>query len=367
MKLTEQDLSFMEMAYSLAQKARGQTSPNPCVGAVVTKGGRIVGWGYHREAGQPHAEIMAIERAGRLVKGGTLYLTLEPCIHWGRTPPCVNRLLNLGLKRVVISSYDPNPLVHKKGVARLKAAGLKVITGVLADYHQRLNETYNKYITNRIPFVSLKAALSLDGKIAAASGDSKWISSEESRFFIQNLRLEYDAILTGINTIIKDDPLLNVRLEGQRKKRWHRIVLDSKLRFPLKARMLETPEEGQILIFTGERIPEAKARQLQEKGAKIIKVPVADGQVDLKAVLKELGRREITSVLVEGGAKILTSFIQQKLADKVYLILSPKFIGGQKALTPFEGQGVEKVAEALRLKKTRHFSLKNDIIIEGYF
>jgi len=367
MKPTKEDLSFMAMAYSLAEKAKGQTSPNPCVGAVVVKNGQIVGWGYHQEAGQPHAEILAVERAGRFTKGATLYLTLEPCVHWGRTPPCVDHLLQLGLKRVVISSYDPNPLVHRKGVARLRAAGLEVITGLLTERQERLNETYNKYITTRIPFVTLKAALSLDGKIAAPSGEAKWISSEESRFFVQNLRSEYDAILVGIKTVLKDDPHLTIRLEGLVKKRWYRVVLDSNLSFPLKARMLEEPEAGKILIFTGGKISQSKAHQLQERGAEIIKVPEKAGQVELSAVLAELGRREITSVLVEGGALTLTSFIQQKLADKVYFFLSPKLIGGQKALTPYEGPGISSVAEALNLKKIRHFSLKNDIIIEGYF
>lgn len=361
------DLEFMEMAYSLAEKARGRTSPNPCVGAVVVKAGRIVGWGYHREAGQPHAEIVALETAGLRSRGATLYLTLEPCVHWGRTPPCVDRLLTAGLKRVVVSSYDPNPQVNKKGVARLRRAGIKVETGLLSHFNLKLNEAYIKYITNRIPFVTLKAALSLDGKMAAASGDSRWISGPESRYFAQNLRAEHDVILVGINTILKDDPELTLRLEEAAGKKWHRAVLDTYLRLPADARLLKKSAGGPVIIFTGKESPESRAARLKQKGAEIIRVPAAGGKLDLRAVLKELGRREIASVLVEGGAGVLTSFIQQRLADKVYFFLAPRFIGGEKSPTPFEGRGIERVADSLELKKVRHFSLRKDIIFEGYF
>lgn len=361
------DLEFMEMAYSLAEKARGRTSPNPCVGAVVVKAGRIVGWGYHQEAGQPHAEIVALERAGARARGATLYLTLEPCVHWGRTPPCVDRLLETGLKRVVVSAYDPNPLVNKKGVARLRQAGIKVETGLLNHLNLKLNESYVKYITGRVPFVTLKAALSLDGKMAAASGDSRWISCPESRYFVQNLRAEHDAILVGINTILKDDPELTLRLEETSGKKWHRVVLDTHLRFPAGARVLKNLRGGQVLIFTGTEVSGERASRLRQEGAEIIQLPAAGGQVDLTAVLEELGRREISSVLVEGGATVLTSFIQQKLADKVYIFLSPRFIGGEKSPTPFEGRGAETVAEALELKNLRHFKIRKDIIVEGYF
>ncbi|NPV83856.1 MAG: bifunctional diaminohydroxyphosphoribosylaminopyrimidine deaminase/5-amino-6-(5-phosphoribosylamino)uracil reductase RibD [Candidatus Aminicenantes bacterium] len=360
------DLEFMEMAYSLAEKARGRTSPNPCVGAVVVKAGKVIGWGYHQEAGKPHAEIIALERAGLRARGATLYLTLEPCVHWGRTPPCVDRLLQSGLKRVVVSAYDPNPLVNRKGVARLRQAGIEVETGLLDHLNLKLNESYIKYISQRVPFVTLKAALSLDGKMAAASGDSRWISSPESRYFVQNLRAEHDAILVGINTILRDDPELTLRLEETSGKKWHRLILDTFLRFPPEARLLRNIRAGLVIIFTGTGVPEDRASSLRQKGAEIIRVPASGGQVDLKAVLEELGRREISSVLVEGGAGVLTSFIQQKLADKVYFFLSPRFIGGEKSPTPFEGRGAETVADALELKKVRHFAIRNDIIVEGY-
>ncbi|MCR4395306.1 MAG: bifunctional diaminohydroxyphosphoribosylaminopyrimidine deaminase/5-amino-6-(5-phosphoribosylamino)uracil reductase RibD [Candidatus Saccharicenans sp.] len=367
MSWSNRDLAFMEMAYSLAATARGRTSPNPCVGAVLVKKDKIVGWGFHQEAGQPHAEIVALDRTGHQAEGATLYLTLEPCVHWGRTPPCVDRLLGSGLKRIVISSHDPNPVVYKKGAARLQQAGVKVEVGLLGHLNQRLNEFYFKYITRRVPFVTLKAALSLDGKIAAASGDSRWISCQESRYFAQNLRAEHDAVLVGLNTVLKDNPRLSLRLPGLAKKKWYRVVLDTSLRFPERARLLKKPEEGQAIIFAGPDISEARAKRLRKKGAEIIQVPAAGGRLDLKSVLEELGRREIAAVLVEGGAATLTSFLQHRLADKIYLFLAPRLIGGEKSLTIFEGQGAARVAESMKLKNLRHFSIKNDIIIEGYF
>lgn len=367
MNWSKNDLAYMEMAYSLAEKARGRTSPNPCVGAVLVKKNKIVGWGFHQEAGQPHAEIVALERAGDRAQGATLYLTLEPCLHWGRTPPCVDRLLGSGLKRVVISSYDPNPLVHRKGAARLQKAGMKVEVGLLSHLNQSLNEFYFKYITSQVPYVTLKAALSLDGKIAAVSGDSRWISCEESRYFVQNLRAEHDAVLVGLNTVLVDNPRLSLRLPGLARKKWRRVVLDSSLRFPDQTRLLEEPEKGQVIIFTGPKISESRANRLRKKGAQIIQVPEDGGRLDLKSALVELARREIAAVLVEGGAATLTSFIQQKLADKVYLFLAPRLIGGENSLTFYEGPGVARVADSLELKSLRLFSLKNDIIIEGYF
>ncbi|MDD8021366.1 MAG: bifunctional diaminohydroxyphosphoribosylaminopyrimidine deaminase/5-amino-6-(5-phosphoribosylamino)uracil reductase RibD [Acidobacteriota bacterium] len=362
-----QDIALMDMAYSLAEKARGQTSPNPCVGALIVKEGKIVGWGCHQEAGSPHAEIVALDRAGNLARGSTLYLTLEPCIHWGKTPPCADRLVKAGFKQAIISTYDPNPLVYRKGVAKLRAAGIKVVTGVLAEKQARLNETYNKYIVKKIPFVTLKAALSLDGKIAASSGDARWISSDESRRFGQELRAEYDGIITGINTILVDDPLLTVRLEHFVKKRWSRIILDSKLRFPLEARLLKNLEEGKVLIFTSYKSSREKAKRLTEKGAEVICVPERKNRLSLRAILKELGRREIASVLVEGGAGVMTSFLEQKLPDKAFFFISPKLIGGAKAPTMFEGQGAGRVSRATELKNIRTLRLKDDIIIEGYF
>ena len=366
MKPTAEDLAYMEMAFSLARKARGRTSPNPCVGAVIVKDGRIVGWGYHQEAGQPHAEIIALERAGKRARGATLYLTLEPCVHWGRTPPCADRLVKVGFKKAVIASTDPNPVVHGRGLARLNEAGVEVISGLLAEKNNELNEAYNKYIVQRIPFVTLKFAVTLDGKMATFSGDSQWISSPESRQLVQHLRYENDAILTGLGTVLKDNPRLTVRLENAPKKKWLRVVLDTCLRIPLEVRLLQQPENGRVLIFCGPQAPEEKIKALQDKGAEVIPTETENGKIKLKEVLKTLGQREISALLVEGGSKVLTSFLEERLADKVMAFISPRLIGGENAATPFEGQGAEKMAEALELKNIKHLRLKNDIIIEGY-
>ncbi len=361
------DVSLMEMAYSLAEKARGQTSPNPCVGAVIVKQDKIVGWGYHQAAGKPHAEIIALERAGKEAQGATLYLTLEPCVHWGKTPPCADRLATVGLKRAVISTYDPNPVVYRKGVARLKAAGVEVVTGVLAEKQARLNEAYNKYIVSQVPYVTLKAAVSLDGKMATSAGRSRWLTSAESRQLAQRLRAEQDGIMVGIKTVLTDDPRLTVRLENFVKKRWFRIVLDSSLCLPPAARLLKNPDEGKVLIFTGYKSSNEKAKRLEERGAEVIRIPEKKGYLSLAAVLQELGKREIASVLVEGGPRLLTSCLEQKLVDKVFIFISPQFIGGEKAPTMFEGQGVSRLSRAARLKSIRTFRLNNDLIVEGYF
>ncbi len=367
MMKTADDTVLMEMAYSLAEKARGQTSPNPCVGALIVKQGQIVGWGYHRSAGSPHAEIIALETAGTKARDSILYLTLEPCVHWGKIPPCADRLSSAGFKRAVISTFDPNPLVNRKGVARLKAAGVEVVTGVLAEKQARLNEAYNKYIVSKVPFITLKAAVSLDGKMATSAGQSRWISSEESRRFGQKLRAEQDGIMVGINTVLADDPRLTVRLENFVKKRWFRIVLDAKLRLPLDARLLKNPGEGKVLIFTGYKGSDEKAKRLEERGTEVIRVPERKSRLSLRAILKELGKREIASVLVEGGAALMTSFLEQRLADKAYIFISPKLIGGEKAPTMFEGQGVSRLSRAARLKDIRTLRLNDDIILEGYF
>ena len=323
---TRADIDLMEMAYGLAEKARGRTSPNPCVGAVVSARGAIVGWGFHEEAGRPHAEIIALDRAGRKAKGGTIYLTLEPCVHWGRTPPCVDRLIEAGLARAVISAIDPNPLVNGRGIAALARARFELATGLLEARNRRLNEAYAKYITRRTPFVTLKAAVSLDGRIAARSGDSRWVSSADARDYVHLLRGEHDAVLVGSGTLLSDDPRLTVRHSQWKGKRIVRVVLDPGLRTPPGARILSG--RG-ALIFTDRGSSPRKAASLEAKGAEIVRVPGRAKTLDLEAVLAELGKREIASVLVEGGSRVHTSFIEAGLADKIILALAPKLIGGQ--------------------------------------
>ena len=361
------DAAYMHLAYSLAEKALGRASPNPYVGALVVKNDVIVGHGYHEGAGSPHAEIAALERAGRRAKGGTLYVTLEPCVHWGRTPPCVDAVLSAGVKRVVISSLDPNPLVFQKGVRKIRRAGIDVTVGVLEERNRRLNEFYAKYITRSIPFVTLKAALSLDGKMATKKFDSRWISSPPTREYIHLLRAEYDALMVGVNTIIQDDPRLTVRHSNWRDKKLTRIILDSALRLPRQARILSTLAQGRTLVFTNMNAPRPKKEALAKLGVEVISLPGATAIVDLHRVLAALGKREIASVLVEGGGRLATSLLEKKLADKVVLTISPRFIGGKNAVSVFGGEGPKSLKDALSLNAVSSFQIGEDTLLEGYF
>ena len=362
----DRDLAYMEMAYGLAEKARGRSSPNPLVGAVVVLGDRVVGRGYHEEAGKPHAEVLALRMAGRRARGATLYVTLEPCVHWGRTPPCVDGVIESGLKRAVVSAYDANPVVHRKGVRRLRAAGLEVDVGLLDERNARLNEAYIKYIVRKTPFVTVKAAASLDGKISSRTGDSRWISADGTRDYIHLLRGENDAVMVGAGTLLRDDPLLTVRHPAWGDKPVVRVVLDSKLRFPLASRMLRTLRCGRIIVFAGPGASAAKASALGKKGVEVVRTRRPLDGAGLEDVLAELGRREVASLLVEGGSRLATSFIERRLADKLVLTLSPKLIGGAGAPGFLEGEGATRVRDALALEGVRAFRLGDDLILEGY-
>ncbi len=361
------DRAWMEMAYGLAEKARGRTSPNPLVGAVVVRSGVAVGTGFHEEAGKPHAEVLALGAAGRRAEGATLYLTLEPCVHWGRTPPCVDKVLTAGLERVVISAVDPNPLVDGRGVRRLRRAGLRTSVGLLAERNSALNEAYAKFITRRVPFVTLKAALSLDGKIACRTGDSRWISSEGTRDYVHLLRGEQDALMVGAGTLLADDPRLTVRHPAWGPKKALRAVLDPRLRFPLDARLLGTLGRGPVVVFAGRRASLAKARALGRRGVEVLLPPGGRKDWPLDLVLAELGRREVASLVVEGGGRLYTAFIEAGLADKAVLTLAPRLIGGASAPGFLAGGGAESVGTALALDRVRAFTADDDIILEGYF
>jgi diaminohydroxyphosphoribosylaminopyrimidine deaminase/5-amino-6-(5-phosphoribosylamino)uracil reductase len=361
------DLAWMEMAYGLAEKARGRTSPNPLVGAVVVRDGVVVGHGYHEEPGRPHAEIIALGRAGTRAKGATLYLTLEPCVHWGRTAPCIDSVIAAGLGRVVVSAVDPNPLVDGEGIRRLEEAGLDVSVGILAERNAALNEAHAKYSVRKVPFVTLKAALTLDGKIARASGEAKWISSAATRDYIHLVRGEQDALLVGINTLVADDPLLTVRHPGWPAKKILRAILDSGLRFPLTSRILSTLDRGRIVVFAGAEAGHGKAGALEALGVEVLFPRDGAKAWSLTQVLAELGRLEIAALLVEGGSQVFTSFIEQGLADKAVLTLAPLFFGGAAAPSLIGGEGVGRVAGAVALKRSRSFVIKDDIIVEGYF
>lgn len=360
------DLAWMEMAYGLAEAARGRTSPNPLVGAVIVRDGAVVGHGYHEEAGKPHAEIMALDMAGPRARGATLYLTLEPCVHWGRTPPCVDRVIAAGLARVVVSAVDPNPLVDTRGIRRLEQAGLDVSVGLLADRNAALNEAYVKFIVRGTPFVTLKAALTLDGKIACSSGEARWISSAGTRDYVHLLRGEQDALMIGVNTLVADDPRLTVRHPLWPAKRLLRAVLDSRLRFPPDARILSTLDRGRIAVFCGREAPGDKAGALEDLGVEVLRPPGGATAWALEAVLAELGRREIASLLVEGGGRVFTSFVEAGLADKAVLTFAPRLVGGAGAPGFLGGRGADRIAGAPALERARAFTIEDDIIVEGY-
>ncbi|MBI5644111.1 MAG: bifunctional diaminohydroxyphosphoribosylaminopyrimidine deaminase/5-amino-6-(5-phosphoribosylamino)uracil reductase RibD [Deltaproteobacteria bacterium] len=354
------DERFMRTALGLARKGIGRTSPNPAVGAVAVKNNRIIAKGFHRKAGEPHAEIEAIRAASEDVKGATLYVTLEPCCHFGRTPPCTDALIQSGIKEVVVGQTDPNPKVGGKGIERLRAAGIKVTSGILEDECRAINDPWTKYITRRIPFVALKLASSLDGRIAAGGGDSKWITGETSRRLVHRMRSSFDAVMVGINTVIKDDPELTVRLV--KGKNPLRVILDSSLKIPLGARVFK--DTAGLVIFTTRLASPAKIKKVSALGAKVIIVPRSDSGLDLKRVLKELGKMEVTSVLVEGGGLLAASLIKHGLADKFLFFISPMIIGGD-GVPSIGPMGLKRLINAPRLTNIIVRRIGDDILIEG--
>ena len=354
----------MQQALQIAAYAAGRTSPNPLVGAVIVKDGRVVGQGWHRKAGTEHAEIHALRQAGELAAGATIYVTLEPCSHYGRTGPCSKALIDAGIKRVVIAMLDPNPLVAGKGVAMLKAAGIEVETGLLQEQAERLNEVFLKWIMTKMPFVVMKTAMTLDGKIATAAGNSKWISNEVSRRRVHELRDVYDGILVGIGTVLADDPALTTRLESPSGKNPLRIVVDSRARTPLTARVV-TDGQAETLIAVTAAAEAAKVEALRQAGVEVL--VVNDGQqVDLKQLFCLLGERGVCSIFVEGGARINYSLLKAGLVDKVYSFIAPKMVGGSSAPGPVGGDGVETLDQAFLLEDVETELLAGDILVSGY-
>jgi diaminohydroxyphosphoribosylaminopyrimidine deaminase / 5-amino-6-(5-phosphoribosylamino)uracil reductase len=355
------DEHYMKMALNLAKRGAPWACPNPLVGAVIVRDGRIIGKGYHRRCGESHAEINAIESATESVRGSTFYINLEPCSHHGKTPPCVDRLVKENPARVVIGTVDPNPLVSGRGIAALKRHGIETRTGVLADQCREINEAFFKYIRTRIPFVTLKFAQSIDGKIATATGHSRWISSEPSRVFAHRLRSFHEALLVGSGTVVKDDPELTCRLVRGRDPL--RVIVDSKLKIPLEARVLQDQDRASTLVFTTAGHNRKKMAALSDRG---IEVRVAgERKVDLPAVLQELGRRQVSSLLVEGGAGVLTSFIREGLADRIIIISAPKIFG--KGTDAIGDLAVRSVDQAIPLVIKRVSHKNGDIIVDARF
>ena len=357
------DEKFMSEALKIAKNAVGRTSPNPLVGAVIVKDGRIIAEGWHRKAGTPHAEIHALNMAGELAKNSTLYVTLEPCSHFGRTPPCANKIVESGISRVVVATLDPNPKVAGRGIKILQDAGIKVDVGILENDAKILNEVFFKWVTKKIPFVTAKFACSIDGKISTVSGESQWISCEESRKFTHKLRDINDAIMVGVGTVLADNPSLTTRLENFGKNPV-RVVVDSLAKTPSDSKIIRDGLSETILAVT-ENAPTEKIEALKNFGAEIIFCGSGD-KVDLKILMRELAEREITSVLVEGGGTLHFSLLKENLVDKIFAFVAPKIIGGKNALTAVEGEGFEKLSDAVQLENLTAEKLGEDILISGY-
>ncbi len=356
----------MKLALKLAARGAGWVSPNPMVGAVVVKGGKVVGRGYHRRAGLPHAEVEALQRAGEAARGADLYVTLEPCNHQGKTPPCTQAILAAGVRRVVIATRDPNPRVTGGGADFLADRGVEVAVGLLAAEARRLNEAWFHFVETGRPWVIAKAACSLDGKIATVGGESQWLTGPAARTLGHRLRHRVDAIVVGIGTVLADDPQLTTRLPRGRGKDPIRVVLDSRLRLPLTARMLHLDSEAPTWVATTNQAPPETIRALEGTGAQVLVLPGDAGRVSLPALLEELGARQVQSLLVEGGAETLGAFFDQRLVNQFYFFYAPKILGGQKAPGAVAGQGVIHLGEAHIVRDLKVRRVGGDLLVSGY-
>ena len=357
------DEKYMRLAMQLAGNAIGRTSPNPLVGAVIVKDNRVVGCGWHRKAGTPHAEVHALNQAGELAQGADVYVTLEPCAHYGKTPPCAKALVEAKVKNVYGGLLDVNPKVAGKGFKILEDAGIHVEYGFLQDELRKQNEVFFKWIEHKKPFVVLKAAMTLDGKIATATGQSKWITNETSRAYGYKLRDIYDGIMVGINTVIEDNPMLTARVDSGKNP--IRIVVDSSLRIDINANVVQD-KSAKTIIATTDKADKDKILKLQAQDVDVIVVDKdKNDKVDIEKLLDILGQQNICSILVEGGATLSGSFVAKKLVDKVYFFIAPKIVGGKEAKTSVAGTGILNLQEALALKDIQIEKLEEDILIIG--
>ncbi len=359
--------AFMVRALQLAKKAIGKTSPNPMVGAVIVKKGKIVGEGYHKQAGKAHAEVEAIKKAGKNARGADMFVSLEPCCHHGKTPPCVDAILSAGLKKVYVGMTDPNKLVNRKGIGVLRKQGVEVEVGILKEECERLNESFAKFIQTKTPFVIMKSGISLDGKIATSSGESQWITCEKSRKLVHEMRGEADAILVGSGTVLKDDPRLTARLNNRKLRNPIRVILDRRNRIKVAAKVFENAGTDKVIYVTSLKLSKGKEKRLRDMGVDILIFPEDDKSFKLKTLMKELGRRDIVSVLLEGGGLLNASALKENIVDKAILFVAPIIIGGEKAPSFIGGQGIQKLKDAVRLKKVEAKKIEDDLIIEGYF
>jgi len=353
---------YMGLAMRQALRAEGITSPNPLVGALVVKNGKVIARGFHKKAGLPHAEIVALSLSGRRVEGATLYVTLEPCVHFGRTPPCTDMIIKSGIKEMIVGMLDPNPLNNGRGVEVLRKHGIEVRVGFLEERLRRMNESFIKYITRKIPFVTVKVGQSLDGKIATCRGFSQWITSDKAREYVHRIREKFDAIMVGVNTVLRDNPRLQ---PVSQSKALTKIIVDSNLSISCQAAVFKNPP---VIIATLPAAPgqETSNRNILSQKAQILEIREKEGQVNLRKMMKKLARLQITNILVEGGGTLIGSLFDEGLVDKVMFFISPKIIGGKDAISSVMGKGVIHPDKAFRLKDVRLRSIGEDFMVEGY-
>lgn len=354
---------YMNRALELAKMGSGMVNPNPLVGAVIVKNGKIIGEGYHECYGKSHAERNAVENAIEDVTGSTIYVTLEPCAHYGKTPPCVNLIIEKKFKKVVIGMLDPNSLVAGKSIEKLRNHGIEVILGVKEKECMKINEIFMKYITSKIPFVLLKSGISIDGKIATANGESKWITSKESREDSQLLRNRFASIMVGVNTVIADDPELTCRIKNGKNP--IRIVVDSNLRIPLDSKVVKN-NNNLTIVATTEKANLNKKQELIDLGVKVVEISEKNNKIDLNELIKKLGDEGIDSILIEGGGKLNFSALKESIVDKVRFYIAPKILGGESSKSSVSGEGFLELENAVKLKNTTYRSIGEDIVIEGY-
>jgi len=359
------DTDYMKMALHLAQQGRGRTSPNPMVGAVVVKDGAVAGMGYHQKAGTPHAEIHALNEAGMAAQGSTLYVTLEPCCHRGRTLPCVDFIIRSRVARVVAAMQDPNPLVNGRGIRMLRDAGIKVDIGILENEALVLNEFFIKYITKKIPFVILKAAVSLDGRIATRTGESRWITGEAARERAHEIRDTVDAVLVGVNTVITDNPSLTTRLAGRQGRDPIRIILDTHLRTPLDARVIVNDSPAKTFIFAGGDVARERIKAYQERNVTVLVAKKGMHRIEFVQILEDLGVMEVSSLMIEGGAEVHASALKSGIVDRVVFFVAPKIIGGGGSRESVGNLGVERIRDAVQIEHIHVEQVGEDVMIEG--
>jgi diaminohydroxyphosphoribosylaminopyrimidine deaminase / 5-amino-6-(5-phosphoribosylamino)uracil reductase len=361
--MSETKLVYMERALALAERGRGYVEPNPLVGAVVVSRGQVVGEGWHERFGEAHAEIQALTAAADAARGADLYVTLEPCCHHAKTPPCTDAIVQAGIRRVVAAMLDPFPAVSGQGAARLRAAGLTVDLGTSEAAARRLNAPYLKLLATGRPYVHAKWAMTLDGKIATRTGDSKWISSEASRRRVHELRGRMDALVVGRNTVVRDDPLLTARPPGPRRAL--RIVLSDSGRLPLDAQVVQTLPEGPVLVATRAAFDAANLQALERRGVELFHLEGDDPLARLLHLLNELGKRRLTNILVEGGAGVLGSFLDARQIDEVHVFIAPRLAGGAGGVSPIGGPGVQRIAQAIRVTDWTTEWIEGDILVQG--